>query len=117
MLALAAGRFSSTPEIFAAWRSGNESATALVEFCAGHLARALASVSALLHPDRIVLGGGVASGNPDYVELIRTLARPLVVSYFRDSFDLRVAQLGESVVTQGAALLAVQKELLCKPVN
>jgi glucokinase len=117
MLALAAGRFSTTPEIFAAWRSGNESATALVEFCAGHLARALASVSALLHPDRIVLGGGVASGNPDYVELIRTLTRPLVVSYFRDSFDLRVAQLGESVVTQGAALLAVQKEFLCKPVN
>jgi outer membrane scaffolding protein for murein synthesis (MipA/OmpV family) len=70
---------------------------------------------ALLHPDRIVLGGGVASGNPDYVQLVAELTRPLVVSYFRESFDLRLAELGESVVTQGAALFAAQK--ICPTVN
>lgn len=115
MLALATGHFVSTPEIFAAWRNGHPAATSLVEFCAGHLARALASVMALLHPDRIVLGGGVASGNPDYVELIARLTKPLVVSYFRESFDLRIAELGESVVTQGAALFAAQR--LCQIEN
>jgi len=115
MLSLANGHFHSTMEIFAAWRSGHAGATALVEFCAGHLARALASVMALLHPDRIVLGGGVASGNPDYVQLVAELTRPLVVSYFRESFDLRLAELGESVVTQGAALFAAQK--ICPTVN
>lgn len=117
MLALAAGQFSSTPEIFAAWRRGHSAACQLIEFCAGHLARALASVMALLHPDRIVLGGGVASGNPDYVDLIERLTQPLVVSYFRNSFDLRVAKLGEQVVSQGAALLAAQQLSLCQNEN
>lgn len=117
MLALAAGHFSTTPEIFAAWRRGHAAASQLIEFCAGHLSRALASAMALLHPDRIVLGGGVASGNPDYVDLIRRLTQPLVVSYFRDSFDLRVAELGERVVSQGAALLAAQQLSLCRTEN
>lgn len=109
MAALGWPRYQSTPAIFDAWQRGESEATAIVERCAGHMARALGAVMALLHPTRIVLGGGVASGNPRYVERIATLARPLVVSYFRDEFEVRVAELGEAVVGQGAALLAIQR--------
>lgn len=102
-------RFASTADIFTAWEHGDPEATAIVERCAGHMARALGTVMALLHPHRIVLGGGVASGNPRYVDRIRQLTDELVVSYFRPEFDLRVAELGELVVSQGAALYAVAR--------
>jgi glucokinase len=106
---LGAGRFPSTQAIFEAWARGDAYATEIVYLAAGHLARALAAVMALLHPSRIVMGGGVATGNPEFVALIDRLTRPLVVSYFRDSFELRTAELGELVVSQGAALFALRK--------
>jgi glucokinase len=106
ILALADGEFESTPKIFAAWERGDERACSIVYEAAGYMARGLASVAALIHPERIVLGGGVATGNPRYVALVTTLARKLTVSYFRPGFDLAVARLGQLVVPQGAALLA-----------
>lgn len=107
MWALGRDQFANTQAVFQAWDQGDAGATRIVERCAGHMARALGAVMALLHPQRIVLGGGVASGNPRYVDRIRELTEPFVVSYFRNEFDLRVAQLGELVVSQGAALYAL----------
>jgi glucokinase len=109
MWALGRHRFENTQAIFGAWERGDAEATEIVERCAGHMARALGAVMALLHPRRIVLGGGVASGNPRYVERIRELTEGMVVSYFRPEFDLRVAELGELVVSQGAALFALAR--------
>lgn len=107
MWALGRHRFENAQAIFGAWEQGDAEATEIVERCAGHMARALGAVMALLHPRRIVLGGGVASGNPKYVDRIRELTTDRVVSYFRPEFDLRVAELGELVVSQGAALFAL----------
>lgn len=124
MARLGQGRFQNAQQIFAAWTNGQDPgqyATQIVERCARHMAHALAAVMALLHPQRIVLGGGVASANPRYVDLIRELAQASVVSYFRADLDLRVAELGELVVSQGAALFArhqLQKRSdLCLPLS
>jgi len=60
----------------------------------------------LLAPARIVLGGGVAIGNPDYLARVEQLMRPLVVPYFADRWDMRLSALGTDAVCQGAAALA-----------
>lgn len=109
ILQLGGGRFPNTKSIFDAWAANDAFATEIIYLAAGHLARALAATMALLHPARMVMGGGVATGNPEFVRVIERLTRPLVVSYFRQSFDLRVAELGELVVSQGAALFALEK--------
>ena len=110
MVSLGDGAFSSSPAIFDAWFRGDPAATLLVNRCASHLARAIAAVMALLHPSRIVVGGGVSWGNPRYIGLIAELTQPLVVSYFRDYCELRLAELGEHVVSQGAALFAISNQ-------
>lgn len=55
---------TSTEQIFDAARSGDQSAIHVVHDEASHLARALASVIAVLDPGLIVIGGGVG-GNAD----------------------------------------------------
>jgi predicted NBD/HSP70 family sugar kinase len=49
----------STRQIFAAARSGNEVALAVVEREGGHLALAVAAVAAILDPELVILGGGI----------------------------------------------------------
>jgi predicted NBD/HSP70 family sugar kinase len=54
----------STEQVFDAARSGDQAAIQVVHDEAGHLARALAAVIAVLDPGLIVIGGGVG-GNAD----------------------------------------------------
>ena len=57
----------ATPEeVFAAWREGDGFAGAVVETAARGLAAGLSAAVNLLAPACVVLGGGVAAGNPDY---------------------------------------------------
>jgi predicted NBD/HSP70 family sugar kinase len=55
---------TSTEQVFEAARSGDRAAIRVVHDEAGHLARALAAVIAVLDPGLIVIGGGVG-GNAD----------------------------------------------------
>jgi len=50
----------------------------------------------------------VGSGNSDYVSLVEKKVSPLVVVYFRDRYRIVPCELGEDVVSQGAAILAAQ---------
>ncbi len=93
--------------LFADWRVGEPFAAAVVEIAARGLAVGLAAAVNLLAPQRIVLGGGVATGNPDYLQRVEHLMRPLVVPYFADHWDMRLSALGTDAVCQGAAALAL----------
>lgn len=66
----------------------------------------LASVIALLSPDRVVLGGGLVEAMPElFVKEVKDAAREHVLSPFRDTFDVRVAELGDDAGVKGAAAL------------
>jgi len=55
------------------------------------------------------VGGGVGSGNPDFLALVSRKTSERVVVYFRDRFRMVPSALGEQVVSQGAAILAAQQ--------
>jgi glucokinase len=109
IFASAKGDFGSTEEIFSAWNSGDSKADLLVERAAAYIARGIGCVMALYHPECVVIGGGVASGNPRFVKRIAQLSKRFTVPYFREGLEVRTAKLGEYVVIQGAALFALSQ--------
>jgi glucokinase len=109
ILASAKGAFASTEQIFAAWSGGDVEATIIVERAAGYVARGIACVMALYHPECIVMGGGVASGSRRFVDRVAELSAECTVPYFRDDLEIRPAALGEHVVIQGAAMFALSQ--------
>lgn len=95
--------------IMACWDAGDAFAERVVEHAARRLAEALAATVNLLVPERIVVGGGLGTASPRFLDLVRNRVAPLVVPYFRDSYTLVPSKLREAVVTQGAAILAAQR--------
>ena len=73
---------------------------------------ALGAVMTLLAPQAIVVGGGVGSGNPDFVALAAERGKDHCSTYFHSFFRTVPAALGEAVVTQGAALLAARRAVV-----
>lgn len=81
-------------------------AMALLEEVTEDLAFGLSHVVQLLHPDRIVLGGGLSLiGEPLRAGVAEKLPR-FVTPAFRPGPGVELARLGEDVVLVGAALLA-----------
>ena len=98
----------SSKKIMEAWALGDPFATNVADRAAGYLAQALGAVVHLISPDVVVVGGGLGSGNPRFLSLVSEKLRPQVVSYFRDQYQIVPCELGEQVVSQGAAILASQ---------
>ena len=95
--------------IIESWVAGDAFATRVVEHSASKLAAALAAMVNLLVPERIVIGGGLGTSSPRLLDLLGEHTGRLVVPYFRGSYRIVASHLRESVVTQGAAVLAAQR--------
>ena len=78
----------------------------LVEDAARAYALGLSHAVHLLHPEVIVLGGGVALMGELWREAVQRHLGPLLMSVFRPGPDIALAALGEQVVPLGAAALA-----------
>ncbi len=102
------GRVASK-RIVEAWEQGDRFAARVVEYSMERLARAVAATVNLLVPERVVVGGGFGTSSPRLLDLLRERTEPLVVHYFRRGFSIVPSGLRESVVTQGAAILAAQR--------
>jgi glucokinase len=70
------------------------------------LAFALSHVTHLFHPERIVLGGGLALVGEPLREAVAAALPPLLMEVFRPGPDIRLAELGEKAVPTGGLLLA-----------
>ena len=99
----------TSERIVTSWEQGDSFATRVIEHSTGKLASAIATTVNLLVPERIVIGGGLGTSSPRLLDLLRQYTVPLVVPYFRDHFVIVGSLLRESVVTQGAAVLAAQR--------
>ena len=102
------GRVASK-HIVEAWERGDLFAGRVIEYSMERLARAVAATVNLLVPERVVVGGGLGTSSFRLLELLRERTEPLVVHYFRRGFSIVPSGLRESVVTQGAAILAAQR--------
>ncbi len=106
---VAADSGSEARHLAAALAAGDRLAQTLIESLAAHLAKALGVVTQLLHPEVIVIGGGVSLvGEP-----LRAAVAKLLPEYIMDVFHpgppIRLAGLGEDSVPVGALLMTADR--------
>ncbi len=89
-----------------AWQQGDPTATRLMDDVIDSLSHALCTVIALLNPDIIVIGGGVALIGPPLFDALTRAVHQHVFEPFADNFTIAPATLAETAVPAGALLLA-----------
>lgn len=93
-------------DLAAAARTGDVAACAEIDRIACGMGQALANVITLLHPERIALGGGVSLMGEVLLEPLRRYVDQFAFGPYRGSYEIVACQRGESVVLDGALLLA-----------
>jgi glucokinase len=79
---------------------------------AGYLGIAVANVITILHPDLVVLGGGVAAMGPLLFDTVRQTVRERVRMFPTDGIQIKPSLLGEQAGALGGIALAMQGGLL-----
>jgi glucokinase len=90
----------------AALDAGDPLAGKILTELAGDLAFALSHVVHLIHPEVIVLGGGLSLVGEPLRAAVAAALPPLVMEVFRGGPQIKLAALGEDAVPVGALLLA-----------
>ena len=93
----------------AALAAGDPLAQALLETLAGHLANALGVVTQLLHPEVIVIGGGVSLIGEPLRAAVATRLPGYIMDVFHPGPSIRLAGLREDSVPVGALLMAADR--------
>ena len=100
----------SAATLFDAWAQRDEAATQVVECFLDCYGRTMANVIAMLNPDVLVIGGGVAQRGMPLLEAIRRRTSQFVYEPFADSYRIELTALGKDVVPVGALLIAAAVE-------
>jgi len=93
----------------AALEAGDPLAQFLISQLAGHLANALGVVTQLLHPEVIVIGGGVSLIGEPLRRAVAELLPNQIMDILRPGPPIRLAGLREDSVPVGALLLAADR--------
>jgi len=96
-------------------RAGNAWAIETLDQAARVLGWALAQATTLLAPDHIVLGGGVCSIGPTFLEPVARWWETYLFPPLAGSCQLVASSLGDSVVLHGALLLVEQQAFVETP--
>lgn len=96
----------TTEDLIAAVRQGDAKAQSIWSDAVQYLGVAVANVVTLLHPRRVVIGGGVALVGDLLFEPLGQAVGRQVFAPFSETFDIVPASLGEQVVVHGALKLA-----------
>jgi len=95
----------NTRVIRMAAEKGDETADRIWKEAEQALGYLCANLASLLNPDRIVIGGGVADGNPGLVKTIRRAINDHAVSLSARNVKVVKSRLGDDAVAMGAAAL------------
>ena len=109
VLAEAAGK-ATVEEVYAGVAEGDERSIGAVRAAAGWLGIGLANVVAVLGPERIVVGGGIAAAGELVLGPIRDAVRQRVTLVPTDQIDVVAASLGSAAGAIGAALVGMQSD-------
>ena len=109
MLELAGSQTQINAEVvYAAAEQGDEPALRILDETCQTLGLALGNIVSLLHPERIIIGGGVSLMGPLFWDRLRREVQARSLAEFSDHTEVVPAALGEGVVVIGA--LALEKE-------
>lgn len=106
MIAARAG-FESFEEVLAASERGDPDATAALDSAIRYLGIGIANIVTIIGPERVVIGGGAATG-ATLIEAIGRAVRDRVTLVPRDLIEVVGATLGSTAGAVGAALAAVE---------
>lgn len=101
------GRDVTAAEAYGLAEKGDRAAREVLEEAAQALAIGLSNVVALLHPERIVLGGGVSLMGPLFWDPLRSNLKTFEFGPFAGRYEVVPAALGEEVVVIGGVLLGL----------
>ena len=93
--------------VYEAAESGDSLALAILNETCETLGLAIANVIALLHPEKVIIGGGVSLMGNLFWDRLRDAVARRVFGPFRDSWCIAKASLGEDVVVVGGILLVL----------
>ena len=88
--------------------SGDAGARSVIKRTAAYLSIAVANVVTTLHPEMVVLAGGVAEMGELLLDPLRRGVRERVRMFPVDDIRIQKSQLGEDAGVRGAAALAIQ---------
>lgn len=91
---------------FAAAAAGDERAIDVIEHAAWHLGALIATLLSVYDPDRLVIGGGLGTGVPEYRDRAITVARELVTTEHARSIPIVAAALHSESCWVGAIGMA-----------
>lgn len=95
-------------EMVAAAEAGDEAVREALERCAEYVGIAAANVVTIIHPDLIVLAGGVADIGPILVDTVRRVIRARVGMFPADDVRVERSHLGEKAGLMGGLALAAR---------
>jgi glucokinase len=104
------GRFSSTHELLNAYRKGDEFAQAVWLKSVRQLAIGLASVTNIVSPQTIVLGGGITEAGKDLFEPLHQFMEQFEWRAGGNKVEIVKATYGDLAGAIGAACYAMKKE-------
>ena len=99
-------------EMVAAAEAGDTRVREAIVRAAGYLGIGVANVVTILHPDLVVLGGGVAAIGPLLFDTVRQTVRERVGMFPTDDIEIKPSLLGERAGALGGIALAMKGGLL-----
>jgi glucokinase len=100
------GEALTAAEVFARADAGDAAAAAVVDEAVGHLASGIAGLLALLDPDAVILGGGVAQGLVGRWEMLCVEVRRRALPRYTEDVPVELTTLGDDASLLGAAMWA-----------
>jgi len=91
--------------VYQAAEKGDQTALGILQETCQTLGVAISNIAALLHPERVVLGGGVSLMGPLFWDRLQDEFRSRVLSVFAPQVELVPSQLREDIVVIGALCL------------
>ena len=106
------GRDMLAQDVYAAAANRDPEALAVIRETCEALAIGISNVVTLLHPERVILGGGVSQMGPLFWDTLHRKIRSFAFKPFADRVEIVPAALGEDVVVIGAMLLGLSARAL-----
>ncbi|MEM9776306.1 MAG: ROK family transcriptional regulator [Chloroflexota bacterium] len=106
-----AGHEPTSDDLLTAFEAGQADVVQIVKQAGEYIGKAVASFISILNISQIVIAGSMARFGPVFLESIQASIQGRALSNLVDYTDLKLSNLGQDIVTKGAASIILHQEL------